>query len=115
MKVSPFLADAVYSYLYKEGHFVKKALAVLGGFSRRFRMLFSVASFDYVFIFREATPLGPPIVEFLLSAMGKKLIYDFDVSLIYSMRTFFFAGDLSLKPFSNNYYFGQKRYSLPQK
>jgi len=78
VKVSPFLAEGVYSYLYKEGHFAKKTLAVAAGFLRRIAMLFSVARFDYVLIYREASPLGPPVFEFLLSAMGKKIIYDFD-------------------------------------
>ena len=34
---------------------------------------------DYIFIHREATPLGPPIFEWIVTKMlGKRVIYDFD-------------------------------------
>ena len=35
--------------------------------------------YDFVFIHREATPLGPPIFEWILAkVLKKKIIYDFD-------------------------------------
>jgi glycosyltransferase involved in cell wall biosynthesis len=34
--------------------------------------------YDFVYIHREATPLGPPFVESYLFILGKKVIYDFD-------------------------------------
>jgi glycosyltransferase involved in cell wall biosynthesis len=50
------------------------------GFLRRlWVVLFQVHSFDYVFIHREASPIGPPVFEFLISRVfRKKIIYDFD-------------------------------------
>jgi glycosyltransferase involved in cell wall biosynthesis len=38
-----------------------------------------VAPYDYVFIHREASPIGPPVFEWVISKLWKKrIIYDFD-------------------------------------
>lgn len=42
-------------------------------------MLFRVPSFDFIFIHREAAPIGPPIIEWVIGrVLKKKIIYDFD-------------------------------------
>lgn len=77
--LAPFIDDATWAILYKPGHQVAKALGILGGFLRRLLLLFSVPGYDYVFIHREASPIGPPIFEWLISkVLGKKVVYDFD-------------------------------------
>lgn len=74
-----FLDNRTTAILYKKGRWLRKFFGVVKGFSNRLRILFTLKSFDYVFIFRESTPLGPPIVEFILAKiLGKKIIYDFD-------------------------------------
>lgn len=59
---------------------MKKAWSVVKGFARRFiKVLFSSRQYDYIFIHREAAPLGPPVFEWLLAkVLGKKIIFDFD-------------------------------------
>jgi glycosyltransferase involved in cell wall biosynthesis len=59
---------------------VKKGVGVLKGFLKRLvHVLFLVPSYDYIFIHREASPVGPPIFEFIISKIfRKKIIYDFD-------------------------------------
>src|SRR5262249_17993442 len=74
----PFFSDATMSVLYKRGHTAEKALGVVSGFIRRLRTLLRLPRYDYVFLFREASPLGPPIFEALMFLMRKKVIYDFD-------------------------------------
>jgi glycosyltransferase involved in cell wall biosynthesis len=77
--LAPFISDDTWAILYKPGHAVQKALGILAGFLRRFVLLFSVPQYDYVFIHREASPIGPPIFEWLIAkVLGKKIIYDFD-------------------------------------
>ena len=72
-----FLTLAAWQVLYEPGGSFKKMYYVAIGFLRRFKVLFSKA--DYVFIFRETTPIGPPIFEFILAkVLKKKIIYDFD-------------------------------------
>jgi glycosyltransferase involved in cell wall biosynthesis len=75
-----FLNDEAWQVLYKKGSVVKKAWAVCAGFLKRAsRVLLKAGGYDYIFIHREASPLGPPIFEwFLAKVMRKKIIYDFD-------------------------------------
>lgn len=77
--LAPFLSVATWDILYKPGQATAKALGILGGFVRRTKLLFSVPSYDFVFIHREAAPVGPPIFEWVIAkVLGKKIIYDFD-------------------------------------
>ncbi len=65
--------------LYKSTNLFLKIYTFILAFFQRFILLFSVGKFDYVFIHREATPIGPPFVEFIISkVLKKKIIYDFD-------------------------------------
>ncbi len=75
----PFLSTNTWNILYQSGNGPQKIMGIISGFCRRFLLLFRLRPYDYVFIHREATPLGPPIVEYLISqVLGKKIIYDFD-------------------------------------
>ena len=77
--VAPFLSVETWNILYKPGHTGTKAWGILGGFARRLKTLFSISAYDFVFIHREAAPLGPPVFEWLIAkGLGKKIIYDFD-------------------------------------
>lgn len=74
-----FIDEATWEVLYKEGHQWAKTKGVFLGFIRRFMLLFRVHKYDVVFVHREATPVGPPIFEWLIAKVwGKKIIYDFD-------------------------------------
>ncbi len=77
--VVPFLDDKIWDILYAKGNFGHKIFAVLKGFIKRYLLLFSLSKYDYVFIHREAAPVGPPILEWLIAKVfRKKLIFDFD-------------------------------------
>ncbi len=78
-RLVPFLSDATWAILYKPGHTVSKVLGILLGFLRRLGVLLTVPSYDFIFIHREAAPIGPPVLEWLIArVLGKKIIYDFD-------------------------------------
>lgn len=78
-KLAPFISSATWAILYKPGHTVAKAAGITGGFLRRFLLLFTVSKYDFIFIHREASPIGPPIFEWLIGkVLRKKIIYDFD-------------------------------------
>jgi glycosyltransferase involved in cell wall biosynthesis len=79
-KVAPFLDATTFSILYSKASFLKKGWGVLKGFLKRlWAVLFIAPGYDYIFIHREASPLGPPVFEFILSKIfRKKVIYDFD-------------------------------------
>jgi glycosyltransferase involved in cell wall biosynthesis len=77
--VQSFLDDATWKILYKPGNAVAKVTGILKGFLRRLLVLFKLGNYDVVFIHREASPLGPPVFEWLIAKVfGKKYIYDFD-------------------------------------
>lgn len=75
-----FLSEEGWRILYTRGNVLQKTYAITIGFLRRFGLLFSaVPRADFVFIHREASPLGPPLLEFIIAKVfRKKIIYDFD-------------------------------------
>ncbi|MEI6949497.1 glycosyltransferase [Paraflavisolibacter sp. H34] len=75
-----FLDQDAWDILYKGGSSLQKGLAVVKGFLKRFRkVLFDSRQYDLVFVHREASPLGPPVFEWLLArVLRKKVIFDFD-------------------------------------
>ncbi|WP_046243503.1 glycosyltransferase family 4 protein [Hymenobacter terrenus] len=78
-RLAPFLSVATWDILYKPGQTVAKILGILGGFLRRLALLFSMSAYDFVFIHREAAPIGPPVFEWLITkVLRKKIVYDFD-------------------------------------
>lgn len=75
-----FMNEHAWQVLYRKGSLLQKIWAVFRGFvARMWVVLFVAPRCRFVFVHREATPLGPPIFEWILArVLGKKLIYDFD-------------------------------------
>lgn len=79
IKTQSFLDTQTWEVLYLPGNGIKKIWGVFKGFARRKLMLFRAHRYDYIFIHREASPIGPPIFEWILCKMlNKKVIYDYD-------------------------------------
>jgi len=77
--LASFIDESTWQILYKPGHTGQKIWGILKGFIKRFFLLFSVPNYDFVFIHREATPIGPPWFEWIVAKiLRKKVIYDFD-------------------------------------
>lgn len=78
-KMHYFFDKSAWADLYVNGRYVQKLFGVMRGFARRFVSLFKSGEADYIFILREAVPVGPPLFEWFLSRiLRKKIIYDFD-------------------------------------
>lgn len=76
---SPFLDQKTWKTLYSEGKVLRKMLGVVRSFLKRFLLLFTLYKYDFVFIHREASHIGPPIFEFLIAKVFRKEYnYDFD-------------------------------------
>ncbi|SMD36501.1 Glycosyltransferase involved in cell wall bisynthesis [Reichenbachiella faecimaris] len=74
-----FIDDSTWSILYQEGKVLRKAWGIASGFVRRLLLFTRLHRFDFVFVHREASPLGIPFIEWLITKVWKKrLIYDFD-------------------------------------
>jgi glycosyltransferase involved in cell wall biosynthesis len=78
-EIHSFLSNSAWNILYQPGKFHLKAIHIFIGFLKRFFLLFSVFKFNYVFIHREAAPIGPPVFEWIIAKLlRKKIVYDFD-------------------------------------
>lgn len=74
-----FWSEKGWALLYERGNLLAKIAAFMDGLFRRFTLLFSIHGFQYVFVHREALPVGPPLIEFIIAKiLKKKIIYDFD-------------------------------------
>lgn len=82
--VAPFFAPWVWPILFEPGNMLWKFWAVLQGFASRFLLLFWVKKYDHVFIHLEAAPVGPPVIEWGLFALGCKVTYDIDDAIFIS-------------------------------
>jgi glycosyltransferase involved in cell wall biosynthesis len=65
--------------VYKPGLYIRKALAFAALSLRRLNVLRDVSSFDLILVYREAYPIGPPLIERWLAGRGMPpVVYDFD-------------------------------------
>ena len=79
IKIRSFWSATTWRILYKKGHFFQKSVDLMIGFTKRIFWLLPALRADYIYILREATPIGPPVIEWILAKLfRKKIIYDFD-------------------------------------
>ncbi|MGC3946006.1 MAG: glycosyltransferase family 4 protein [Chryseolinea sp.] len=77
--IQSFLDKDNWRLFYSSGDTVGKVIALIKGFIRRSVGLARAGQFDFVFIHREASPIGPPVFEWILAKLlRKKIIFDFD-------------------------------------
>jgi len=68
-----------WNILYKRGFILQKILAFTQGLACRIVLLLKIFKYQYVFIHREALPVGPPVFEWVIAKIFRKpIIYDFD-------------------------------------
>ncbi len=78
-EVQPFWDESSWNVLYSKAHILRKITGLIMGYWGRITCLTRISKFDRVFIHREATPLGLPFIEWVISRVYKiPLIYDFD-------------------------------------
>jgi glycosyltransferase involved in cell wall biosynthesis len=86
--VAPFFTTDFFRIVYRPGNYLRK-LAFFGvKVPRRLGLIAARRRYDLIFIYREALPLGPPLIETALAwPGGPALVYDFDDAV--------FVGDTS--------------------
>lgn len=92
-EIAPFWDVPSWNLLYSSKNRPKKVIGLLKGYWRRVNLLNKLSRFDFVFIHREATPLGPPWMEWIIKhVLQLPIIYDFDDAIwlhtIYGNNTF---------------------------
>jgi len=77
--VSSFWSERAWSILYQQQNIILKTYYLVLGYIKRLFLLGSIKKYDLIFIHREAAPVGPPLIEYIISNIfKKKIIYDFD-------------------------------------
>lgn len=76
--ISPFYTREYFRLVYQPGRYLTKAAQFLALAAMRYLELLKVGQYDLIFLYREAIPLGPPFLEWLLAKTGVPIVYDFD-------------------------------------
>ena len=76
--ISPFYTREFFELVYQPGQHARKAASFMALAWRRFREMFELGNYDLVFLYREAIPLGPPLIERAIARRGVPIVYDFD-------------------------------------
>jgi glycosyltransferase involved in cell wall biosynthesis len=78
-RYSPFLGNSTWEIFFKPGNYWRKLAGLSAGFARRWLLMFTIGKYDFIYIHREAAPMGPPVFEWIIAKLyRKKIIYDFD-------------------------------------
>ena len=88
--IAPFMNERTWDVLYKNGSELAKAWGIVKGYLKRLKtVLIDVHQYDYVFVHREAAPMGPPIFEWIVSRLWrKKMLFDFEAVLPWNINQF---------------------------
>ena len=77
--VSPFFTREFFRMVHRPGHHAQKAAWFLKRSLDRLRSVVAKSAYDLLFLYREAFPIGPPVIERLLARPGRPpIVYDFD-------------------------------------
>jgi glycosyltransferase involved in cell wall biosynthesis len=78
LTIHPLFDTAFFRLVYRSGHHLRKATALIDRTVDRLRAVSRRDSYDVVFLYREAYPIGPPWLERHLARRGVPMVYDFD-------------------------------------
>src|SRR3954471_17131375 len=73
---APFDDERLYRVLYSRGKFLAKSAGMIRGLLRRIALLREVRQYDAVFVFQEASRIGPALLE-LMIATRRAMVLDF--------------------------------------
>jgi glycosyltransferase involved in cell wall biosynthesis len=82
--VRSFYTRDFFRLVYRRGHFMRKSVSFLGLLARRLLVLRELGRYDLVLLYREAIPLGPPLMERAIARRGLPIVFDFDDAIFLS-------------------------------
>lgn len=83
----PFETPELKTILHTGGNVIAKVAGVTRNFLQRRTDLAAVASYDLVYLFREAALLGPPWFERKIARSGVPIVFDFDDAVFVSYKS----------------------------
>ncbi|HLF99955.1 MAG TPA: glycosyltransferase family 4 protein [Acidimicrobiia bacterium] len=75
--IRPLFSARAYAHLYEPGGHVRKSARTITALAGRVRDVVALGKPDVVFLYREAFPFGPPVLEWLVERRVP-VVYDFD-------------------------------------
>ncbi len=78
VEVSSFYTPEFFRLVYRHGHYLSKSGAFLRLLAKRWSILKELDRYDVVLLYREAIPIGPPLIERQIARRGIPIVYDFD-------------------------------------
>lgn len=86
--IRPFVNQHNYNKLYRSGTSFQKFYILVIGFLKRIALVPKISKNDFIFIHREASPVGPPVFEWIIAKVfRKKIIFDFDDAIWLTDKT----------------------------
>jgi glycosyltransferase involved in cell wall biosynthesis len=76
--ISSFYTPEFFQLVYRHGHYLRKSAAFLRLVAKRRRILDEIDRYDVVLLYREAIPIGPPMIERAIARRGIPIVHDFD-------------------------------------
>ena len=92
-RIQSFLTKENWKIFYSKGQLLAKLLTLCSGYLRRFLILFSVPEFDFIFIHRELTPIGPPVFEWLIANVFPSNEIPWSLLFRFALPVLNFTGD----------------------
>ena len=80
--VSSFMSERMQRIVYRKGNFAEKIFWTFCGYVKRFFDLFRIRRYDLVYSFLWVTPFGPPVFEWMVAKLARKMVFDID-DLVY--------------------------------
>lgn len=77
LTIASFEDEVLHRTVYQPGRYVRKAFLMARATVRRASLLPMIRKQDVVFVYEEATRVGPPIIEWLIKMLRVPLVYDF--------------------------------------
>jgi glycosyltransferase involved in cell wall biosynthesis len=74
-----FWSEKTFKVLYAKGNYIKKTIGLWMAILKRYLLVFRIHRYDFVFMHREFSPVGFPLMIWIISKiLGKKIIFDYD-------------------------------------
>jgi glycosyltransferase involved in cell wall biosynthesis len=83
----PFSDRGLTNVLYRNGHYARKSVEMLRCYAHQVRRVLSHPRPDVVFIYREASLLGPAVIETLSRRWRAPIVYDLDEPLFVPLES----------------------------
>ena len=84
--LSPFINLSTWKIIYTKGNNLKKAFALLKGYSMRFINLFTLRKYEIVYIFMWVVPYTSNYMEYVYRKISKKIIYDMEDNILIASK-----------------------------